>query len=370
MTKEAVAEGESNGVVIDDVNDINLKSSNIVIKNVTSNYFATDGFYIRGRGEKISILNCKGNYNGRQGLSIVGGKNITIDNCVFDSTGFTGKYGSHAPTAGIDVESELGNAMLRDVTIKNCTMRSNKGFQIVTTLQSENVKIDSCFFSDLEFGRGGGLNGIGMYSLNSTLSNSIIFGTVQIDLAGQLYTGPLKQIFKNNIIYSGYRALISSDFARPCDIVGNVIIMLPNPSMNEYFPYIQNPNCRFNDNVIVQHATKVSLIRNEVNALVQSTKETKNNTWLLNGYSVAEKGQRKYYYFPAFNGGADVGAQYFPPNDKIASFNYSFFKFITALAVDKILSYNLINAYKQTSFNKKYLVDAHAIRNYLKGIQK
>lgn len=365
MKKDAVAEGECSGVIVDDADDEKYSSSNINITNVTSSYFATDGFIIRSSGKNINIINCTAKYNGRQGLSIVKGKSILVNNCVFDSTGFTGAYGWHAPGAGVDVENEFGKGNLQDVVIKNCQMRSNKGFQIVTTISSENVKIDSCFIADLTYGFGEGLNGVGMYSLNSTLCNSIIFATIQVDLADQQYKGELVQTFKNNIIYSGNRAMVSSDFARPCTISNNIIIMLPKAIVGEYFPYIQNYNCIFNNNIIMMHAGKMAIVSGQVSSLVQYVKEAKNNVWLMNGYEKEKKLKSSYFYTTAFNGTRSFGNQYFPDNAIIKNAKIAAFKILPDSKVAAVTAYPLFTAYTQSRYNKLYLKQASAIRNML-----
>ena len=289
---------------------------------------------------------------------------IKVFNSSFDSTGVTGAYGWHAPGAGIDVEDEFGPGKLTDVLIRNCNMRGNTGFQIVTTLPSDNVIIDSCFISDPSAGYSDGLHGVGMYSLNSTLSNCIIFATIQVDIADQGYTGPLVQEINKNLIYSGVRAIVSSDFSRPVNITDNIIIMLPKPKMDDYFPYIQNPNCVFNRNMVVVHADRLKKEPNTVTALTQFAKEVKEDFWLVNGYDIPVEKRKTVYFVPATNGTKIVKDHFFAQSVLVSNYDFNKTHFLTSTQLNIILNRDLFTAYKQTSFNRKYLLQANDVRTY------
>ncbi|MEO6540578.1 MAG: hypothetical protein ABIN74_06305 [Ferruginibacter sp.] len=368
MRKElGVVEGENYGIFISD-DEPNQKSSKIVLQNITTHHFATDGFVIKSSGNDIVLNKCNAYKNARQGLSIVKGRDIRVLNSSFDSTGVTGAYGWHMPGAGIDVENEFGKDKLTNVLIRNCNLRGNNGFQVVTTLPSENVLIDSCFISDDTRGYSNGLHGVGMYSLNSTISNSIIFGTIQVDIADQGYTGPIVQEINKNIIYSGTRAIVSSDFSRPVNITDNILVMLPRPNMDDYFPYIQNVNARFNRNIVVVHADRLKKQPNTVTALAQHAREVKENFWLVNGYDVPVEKQKTIYYFPATTGTKNDKDQFYGQSDAIAKFNLPKKYMLSNLVVKEILKGELFTAYKQTSFNLKYLVQANTVRAYTRRI--
>lgn len=365
--QEGVVEGESYGVFISD-NEPTDVSSKIVLQNLTTHYFAADGLLIKSNGEDITIINCNSHHNARQGLSIVKGSNIRVLNSSFDSTGHTGAYGWHAPGAGIDVENEFGPGKLNNVLIRNCSLRGNNGFQVVTTLPSDKVVIDSCFISDLTAGYSDALNGVGMYSINSTLSNSILFAGIQVDLSDQIYKGPSVQEINKNIIYSGNRGIVSSDFSRPVNITDNIFIMLPKPQLDAYFPYIQNANCIFNRNIIVIHADRIKKEPNKVTALVQFVKEATDDFWLVNGYDVPLDKQGTGFYYSAMNGGKNVKNQFCSPGARITTNEAYKSGSISTLQIKEILSRELFTAYKQKGFNRKYLEQANAVRLYTKHI--
>lgn len=367
MKKDEVVEGQSYGVSINDDEPSDV-SSNILLQNITAHHFAADGFLIQSNGKDIVMNNCRSYNNARQGLSIVKGSQIKILNSIFDSTANTGAYGWHAPGAGIDIENEFGPGKLTDVLIRNCTFRHNQGFQIVTTLASDKIIIDSCFISDLTAGYSDALNGVGMYSLNSIISNSILFAGIQVDLSDQIYRGPAVQEINNNIIYSGNRGIVSADFVRPVNITGNIFVMLPKPQLDTYFPYIQNQNCVFNDNIIVIHADRIKKTPNEIAALIQNCKEAKNDFWLVNGYDIPAEKQKDFFYIPSVNNVKILENQFFMQSTISARNGYMAKNILTAAQVKKLLSYKIFMAYKQTSYSKSYMADAFAVRKYAKQI--
>ncbi len=364
--QEGVVEGENYGINIADDNPGDT-SSRIILQHITTHHFAADGMLIKSNGENILVNNCSSHHNARQGLSIVKGHNIRCLNSDFDSTGITGAYGWHAPGAGIDVENEFGWGKLSNVLIRNCNLRGNRGFQIVTTLPSENVLIDSCFISDPTAGYSDGLNGVGMYSLNSTLSNSILFATIQVDIADQIYKGPVMQQIKKNLIYSGHRGITSADFSRPVTIEDNIFIMLPRPE-DTYFPYIQNASCRFNRNIVVVHAQRIKKTPNQVTALVQGVLEARDDFWLMNGYDIPKDKREENYFIPALNGTKLLSRHFFPKNDKIDALIFPQKKTISSIQVDNILKDGIFTAYKQSSYNRKFIAQAAEVRKYAASI--
>ena len=367
MKRGNVVEGESYGVYIADDEPAQV-SSKILLQNVTTHHFAADGLLIKSNGEDIVVNKCNSYKNARQGLSIVKGRNIKVLNSTFDSTGVTGAYNWHAPGAGIDVENEFGPGKLTNVLIRNCSLRGNNGFQIVTTLSSEHVTIDSCFISDPTAGYSDGLKGVGMYSLNSTLSNCIIFGTIQVDIADQGYTGPVIQQISRNLVYSGTRAIVSSDFQRPVNITDNILVMLPRPTMNDYFPYIQNPNCTYNRNMVVVHADRLKKEPNTVVSLTQLAKEVTDDFWLVNGYDIPAEKRRTVSYMIATDQVKMLKNHFFSPSNFVSQYNFYKTHFLTDVQVNAILNKELFTAYKQTSFNPKYVSQANDVRKYMAGI--
>jgi hypothetical protein len=88
-----------------------------------------DGIYIgRGTGEDsmpnsddilIKDVICDQNY--RQGISVISASNLSIENCIFQSTDGTW------PKAGIDFEPNHSDEVLSNCKIQNCTICHNSG---------------------------------------------------------------------------------------------------------------------------------------------------------------------------------------------------------------------------------------------------
>jgi hypothetical protein len=69
----------------------------------------------RTLNHRVVMINCKSKQNRRQGMSVIGARNLTAINCDFSETGITGfdtttgaylqdAYGWHEPGAGVDIE--------------------------------------------------------------------------------------------------------------------------------------------------------------------------------------------------------------------------------------------------------------------------
>ncbi|MBK7883267.1 MAG: hypothetical protein IPJ81_05360 [Chitinophagaceae bacterium] len=367
MKKEkGVPEGYNYGVAVYDIMKTD-SSKNIILKNIVTHHFATDGIIISMNGKNADIINCKSYCNARQALSITRGKDIRCYDSSFDSTGNTGSYGAHSPGAGIDVENEYEDGALRNVSIIKCNIRGNVGFQVVTTLRSESVKIDSCFISDKTGGYSSALNGIGMLSPNSIMSNSVIYGTFQIDIGGNQYKGDSAQLIRNNIIYSGLSAFLCASHNRPVNISNNIIIMLPNPKTDNYFPYIQSTNCIFTNNLVVIHPDILAK-KPAFTALMQYNKKNSNNFWLLNKVKYSGNIKVPAFYNIAFHKSNLTDNQFFPINEITNKINVRGKKLLNQNQINNLISSGIFSAFQQKKFNKKNLIQADEVKKRMKKI--
>jgi hypothetical protein len=122
-----------------------ISSSNISIVNPHIKNFWGDGIYIgrNGTGQsycnRIKILGGLLNSNRRNGISIISGKNITIENINIKNTNGTN------PMAGIDLEPNLSDEYLYNIKLKNIKTINNKndGIKVVfhKFTQKNNVMI-------------------------------------------------------------------------------------------------------------------------------------------------------------------------------------------------------------------------------------
>jgi hypothetical protein len=111
-------------------------NGSVSVENVQSHHHCLDGFVVGHTGLLITdpvrrphiFTNCKSLYNGRQGLSWVGGNHLYAENCDFSETGKNG-FVSSAPGAGLDIEAE--SSICRNGVFVNCTFADNTGCGLV-----------------------------------------------------------------------------------------------------------------------------------------------------------------------------------------------------------------------------------------------
>jgi hypothetical protein len=103
----------------------NLESELIV--DVYTHHHGQDGVMIDGlndRRARSQFENVTCEYNGRQGVSIVGGTGYDFSNCKFRHTGRS--VITSAPGAGVDIEAE-DTKTVRDLTFTGCLFEDNAG---------------------------------------------------------------------------------------------------------------------------------------------------------------------------------------------------------------------------------------------------
>ncbi len=138
-------------------------AENIIIKNVTCEYFWGDGIYIYpGSVNEIDRPICRGividgvtcNCNRRQGISVVGGDNIIIKNSRLVNTG---AIRGTSPSSGIDIEPAQGWTV-NNIVIENCEFENNgNATEYPSDVQVVNnygmVKISKCRLKNFFYGR-------------------------------------------------------------------------------------------------------------------------------------------------------------------------------------------------------------------------
>lgn len=104
---------------------ISLRNSkNFVLSNLQIEESGGDGIYIAGfkqgtYSENIHILNCSFINNKRQGMSIISGKNIFVEKCIFTETKGT------LPGAGLDIEPNSKYDLINNIKFENCVFTKN-----------------------------------------------------------------------------------------------------------------------------------------------------------------------------------------------------------------------------------------------------
>jgi hypothetical protein len=121
-----------------------------IVRNVYSHHHPLDGLSIDGldsaapRLPQRLVHGLRSEYNGRQGVSIVGGRGYAFEACKFNHTGRSTI--SSAPGAGVDIEAE-GGKKNRDFSFTDCEFVDNSGCGLVAdTGDSEGARFTRCTF--------------------------------------------------------------------------------------------------------------------------------------------------------------------------------------------------------------------------------
>jgi hypothetical protein len=112
--------------------------TNVVIDHVTTTRCGEDGVYVTGwgtgsnpagQGNGLLITNLTSSSNGRNGMSIISGMNISVRDSVFE------QHTISAPFAGVDIEPNATTQSVGNVTFENCTFTGNayNGFNVWET---------------------------------------------------------------------------------------------------------------------------------------------------------------------------------------------------------------------------------------------
>lgn len=128
-------------------------STNLTINNLYAHHFGLDGIVISnatGQSRKkdgILISNSRFEYNARQGLSWVGGNELTVTKSAFNHSG-KGKFMS-APGAGVDIEAEVGT--VSNGRFLNCQFINNSGCGLLAEEgPSRDCRFINCLFWGLD----------------------------------------------------------------------------------------------------------------------------------------------------------------------------------------------------------------------------
>lgn len=122
----------------------------VLVENVYTHHNALDGVLVKyaslndtSPAYPHTFINVVSEYNARQGLSWVGGTQLTAINCKFNNTGQSTFYSS--PGAGVDIEAE--SSVCRNGMFINCEFSNNTGAAMVADAgNSADVDFLRCKF--------------------------------------------------------------------------------------------------------------------------------------------------------------------------------------------------------------------------------
>jgi hypothetical protein len=126
--------------------------SEVIVENVIARNNALDGVYLQGRNVALSgglpdnvvLDSVRCERNGRQGMSVVGGRSLRFRRCVFASSG-QGRIASR-PKAGVDIEPN-GKNWAVDSFFESCTFINNRQVGLLADAgNSQGLVVRDCIF--------------------------------------------------------------------------------------------------------------------------------------------------------------------------------------------------------------------------------
>lgn len=275
MTREAsVAESGGHLMII-------KSSKNVYLKNMNIKFAQTDGIYITGNSSYVKAENLVCSNNARQGMSIIGLKNGSFTNCSFINTGITGKYGGHAPKAGVDLEPHGKKNSVKNIVFTNCLFENNLGSEFVVSHvnTTSDVHLKNCTFNSLNNYP---------YSIIANAVN-VIFTGCEFNLMGRGSIYPIwhkdgaSSSYINCVIKTEYRGIVATGSFPNQNVVvsGCTFEYTGNKPMNSYMPYLQMKNMEFVNNKII--IPKRYYKKSGVNSLIQQSKKVQENKFYSDG---------------------------------------------------------------------------------------
>lgn len=274
-----------------------INSTNIKVKNVTSHHFGLDGIMIgsntgdSAKPDKILLSNSTFEYNGRQGLSWIGGNDLKALNCRFNHNG-RGKISS-MPKSGVDIEAEMGS--IKNGVFTKCEFINNAGCGLVADSgPSSNCTFESCTFWGVT-NWSLWINKPGFKVVNSKIYGSFVHGyDAQTDAEATVFQHCLfedkpykgKEPFGNFLIETNEKRRVRFE---DCSMIAHkkkIVWMESNPNWKPEEKYQLN-NCR-----LVYESDKfpeggwVSLTRNirfKNTSFEMLSPEAEKQKWYFNG---------------------------------------------------------------------------------------
>jgi hypothetical protein len=183
-------------------------SRNVLIEGLEISETGGDGVLLVGvQDTYIKNVTTDGAY--RNGLSIVGARNLLVEDCVFGNSGSKGKYnggetlnsatGGTAPRAGVDIEPDTASQIMVNITLRRVTVfgSSDDAFDVSAGkafAEPVDVTFDDCTARDCSGSWGSGWAFNSLASAGSvTLRNSRVTncpGAALLIRSGAAHQGP------------------------------------------------------------------------------------------------------------------------------------------------------------------------------------
>jgi hypothetical protein len=185
-----------NGIII-------INSKNVTVTSADITKMGSDGIMIKNPNlssvlDNITLINCIFDYNGRNGLSWVGGNGLNARQCSFSNSGKNFLQGN--PGCGIDIENESSLPLLDqnsgynpyDDKIKNgqfinCTVINNVNWGLISdgsgggansglNFHNKDMLFDGCTFATTGWGQVVWDNGVNNIFNNCNINGAVVHG--------------------------------------------------------------------------------------------------------------------------------------------------------------------------------------------------
>lgn len=120
-----------------------VQCQDMVVKGLSIEQTGGDGIIV-DQCERVLIQDVNSDGNNRQGLSIIGAKDMLVERCNFSNTNGT------APSAGIDIEPDGVHYDIINVTIRDC-MAINNRYRCTQSIDHHSHSIPRYVFTACSF---------------------------------------------------------------------------------------------------------------------------------------------------------------------------------------------------------------------------
>jgi hypothetical protein len=165
----------------------------VIIEHVTTTRCGEDGVYVTGwgtnsnpanQGDGLLITDLISSHNGRNGLSIIVGRNIVVRDSIFED------HTISPPFAGVDIEPNTAEQSIESITFENCTFRHNAWngltvWEAHADRPSLNLRLINCSFA------GNGRDGAYIAGSHHAIRGIYVSGTMTGNESRDGYRGGL-----------------------------------------------------------------------------------------------------------------------------------------------------------------------------------
>ena len=198
-------------------------SSNVLIEDVVFRDFFTDAVTVTGNtgSQRVHIRRCRATNMGRNGMSLIAGGDVVVEDSVFEGTA---NADPNMPRAGLSAEPNPGNH-LRGLRVSRCHFRNNQGSGLLLQL-GRGLTLSHLTVTD-NVAEDNGLGGLVL----SDVSHVVVAGnrvSGHLSRSGYgiaLIRRAVSVVVRGNVLEGNYRGLYLEG-AQVASVHGNTVVGL------------------------------------------------------------------------------------------------------------------------------------------------